>query len=122
MNQCSYTKPNGERCRLAANGPDGVCWHHDPKNSGERRRTASRGGRGRVNTKARAVKKLMDDLTAQVLAGDVEPSVSHAVVALQNIKLRAIEVDRRLEEFDVRERLEAYRAEVEELKREIADH
>jgi hypothetical protein len=54
----------------------------------------------------------MDSLTSKVLAGEVEPSVSHAVVALQNIKLRAIEVERKLEESDVR-------AEFEELKREL---
>jgi len=60
----------------------------------------------------RAVKKLMDELTAKVLVGDVEPAVSHAVVALQNIKLRTIEVERRIEETDVR-------AEFEELKRDL---
>jgi hypothetical protein len=54
----------------------------------------------------------MDELTTKVLSGDVEPAVSHAVVALQNIKLRAIEIERRLEEADVR-------AEFEELKREL---
>jgi hypothetical protein len=54
----------------------------------------------------------MDSLTTKVLGGEVEPSVSHAVVALQNIKLRAIEVERKLEESDVR-------AEFEELKREL---
>jgi hypothetical protein len=54
----------------------------------------------------------MDELTAKVLAGDVLPVVSHAVVALQNIKLRTIEVERRIEETDVR-------AEFEELKRDL---
>jgi hypothetical protein len=54
----------------------------------------------------------MDDLTRKVLAGEVEPAVSHAVVALQNIKLRAVEIERRLEEADVR-------GEFEELKREL---
>ena len=73
---------------------------------------ASRGGRGKTNPETRAVKKLMDKLTTKVLAGEVEPAVSHAVVALQNIKLRAIEIERRLEEADVR-------AEFEELKREL---
>jgi hypothetical protein len=73
---------------------------------------ASRGGRGKTNPETRAVKELMDDLTTKVLAGDVEPAVSHAVVALQNIKLRAIEIERRLEEADVR-------GEFEELKREL---
>jgi hypothetical protein len=73
---------------------------------------ASRGGRGKTNPETRAVKKLMDELTTKVLAGEVEPAVSHAVVALQNIKLRAIEIERRLDEADVR-------AEFEELKREL---
>jgi hypothetical protein len=49
---------------------------------------ASRGGRGKTN-----------------------PETS-AVVALQNIKLRAIEIERRLDEADVR-------AEFEELKHEL---
>jgi hypothetical protein len=65
-----------------------------------------------VNAETRAIKKLMDDLTEKVLAGEVEPAVSHAVVALQNIKLRAVEIERRLEEADVRR-------EFEELKREL---
>jgi hypothetical protein len=65
-----------------------------------------------VNAETRAIKKLMDDLTGKVLAGEVEPAVSHAVVALQNIKLRAVEIERRLEEADVRR-------EFEELKREL---
>ena len=65
-----------------------------------------------MNTETRAVKKLMDDLTAKVLAGEIEPAVSHAVVALQNIKLRAIETERKLEEADVS-------AEWEEVKRDL---
>lgn len=112
MRQCSFTKPDGERCKLAAHGPASVCWHHDPANAAERRRTASRGGRGRVNTETKRIKQLMDELTAKVLAGEVEPAVSHAIVALQNIKLRAIETERKLEEADVR-------AEWEEVKRAL---
>ena len=109
---CSATTKAGQPCQRPAQGHDAYCLGHDPTKAQERRRTASRGGRGRVNTETRAVKKLMDELTAKVLAGDVEPAVSHAVVALQNIKLRAIEVERRLEESDVRR-------EFEELKREL---
>jgi hypothetical protein len=110
--QCSFIKEDASRCRLPATGPQGLCWSHDPNNAAKRRRVASRGGRGKANLETRAIKKLMDELTTKVLAGDVEPAVSHAVVALQNIKLRAIEIERRLEEADVR-------AEFEELKREL---
>jgi hypothetical protein len=54
----------------------------------------------------------IDELTAKALSGDVEPAVLRAVVALHNAKLRAIEIERRLEESGVR-------AEFEELKREL---
>ncbi len=115
MNQCSYIKPTGERCKLAAKGLDEVCWHHDPKNSAERVRTASRGGRGRVNKETKAVKQLMDELTQGVLANEVSPTKAHAVVALQNIKLRAIETERRLDEADVRQ-------EFDDLKSVLREH
>jgi hypothetical protein len=91
-------------------GQEGYCWTHDPKNASARLRAAQRGGKGNKETKA--IKKLMDDLTDKVLQGELEPSRSHAVVALQNIKLRAIEIERKLEESDVR-------AEWEEVKREL---
>ena len=112
MRPCSATTKAGEPCRRPAQGHADYCIGHDPTKAAERRRTASRGGRGRVNMETRAVKKLMDELTAKVLAGDVLPVVSHAVVALQNIKLRTIEVERRIEETDVR-------AKFEELKRDL---
>ena len=56
--------------------------------------------------------ELIDELTAKALSGDVEPAVLRTVVALHNAKLRAIEIERRLEESGVR-------AEFEELKREL---
>ena len=112
MRLCSATTKAGEPCQRPAQGHGEHCLGHDPTKAAERRRMASRGGRGKTNPETRAVKKLMDELTRKVLAGEVEPAVSHAVVALQNIKLRAIEIERRLEEADVR-------AEFEELKREL---
>ena len=112
MRMCSATTKAGEPCRRPAQGHGDHCIGHDPAKSAERRRTASRGGRGRVNTETRAVKRLMDELTAKALADEVSPAVVHAVVALQNIKLRTIEVERRIEETDVR-------GEFEELKRDL---
>jgi hypothetical protein len=112
--QCSFTKPNGERCGGAAQGPQGLCWSHDPANAAERRRTASRGGRGKANTEARAVRKLMDELTDQVLLGYLEPKQAHAIVGLQQIKLRSIEVERRLAESDVMGEFENLKSVLEE--------
>lgn len=57
----------------------------------------------------------MDELTTKALEGAVQPQVVHAVVALQNIKLRAIETERKLEEGDVRQ-------EFADLKAVLAEH
>lgn len=112
MRLCSETTKAGEPCKRPAQGHSAYCLGHDPAKTSERRRMASRGGRGKTNPETRAVKKLMDQLTAKALAEEISPAVVHAVVALQNIKLRAIETERRLDEADVRE-------EFEELKREL---
>ena len=112
MRLCSATTKAGEPCQRPAQGHGEHCLGHDPTKAAERRRMASREGRGRVNSEVRAIKKLMDSLTTKVLAGSVEPKTTHAVVALQNVKLRAVEVGQNLEEADVR-------AEFEELKRDL---
>jgi hypothetical protein len=46
MSQCRATTAKGERCTLHANGPEALCWAHDPKNAEKRRRIASKGLRG----------------------------------------------------------------------------
>ena len=87
MRLCNATTRAGEPCQRPAQNHNEFCIGHDPDKANERRRMASRGGRGRVNTETRAIKKLMDSLTEQALAGEIDSSVVHAVVALQNIKL-----------------------------------
>jgi hypothetical protein len=109
---CSATTKAGKPCQRPAQGHGDYCIGHDPTKAAERRRMASRGGRGKTNPEVRAVKKLMKDLTTKVLSGDIEPAILYAAVAAQNTLLKAIEVERRLEEADVR-------AEFEELKREL---
>ncbi len=36
MGVCRATKANGEPCTLPANGPQGLCWAHDPANHDKR--------------------------------------------------------------------------------------
>ncbi len=115
MNQCSHIRQNGERCTAAAKGSHGGCWHHDRDFAADRVRNASRGGRGKVNKETRDVKKLVDRLTERTLEGEIKPAVVHAVVALQNIKLRAIEVEHRIDEANVR-------GEFDDLKSVLAEH
>ena len=112
MKLCSATTKAGEPCKRPAQGRDEYCLGHDPTKAQERRKMASRGGRGKVNTEVREVKRLMKGLTAKVMSGDLKPAILYAAVAAQNTLLKAIEVERRLEESDVRE-------EFEELKRDL---
>lgn len=112
MDRCRAIKANGERCGGRAIPGSEWCWNHDPTHAEARRRNASkggkRGGRGRPPEETKAVKKLMDDLTERALGGDLPPPVVHAVVALQNIKLRALEQERKVVELeDVLARLDA---------------
>jgi hypothetical protein len=108
VSTCKATKANGEPCTLPANGPQGLCWAHDPKNAERRRRGASRGGRAKARAELPELKKLLSDLTEQVLAGDLETSKAAVANQLTNTRLRAIEVERKIREAEeTEERLEA---------------
>ena len=106
--QCTAVKRNGEPCTLPANGPQGLCWAHDPANAEKRRRGASRGGRAKANRELPTIKALLEDLTDQVLAGDLETSKAAVANQLINTRLRAIEVERKIREAEeIEERLAA---------------
>ena len=106
--QCTAVKRNTERCTLPANGPQGLCWAHDPANAEKRRRGASRGGKARANRELTGLKTQLQDLTHDVLAGDLETGRAAVANQLINTRLRAIELERKIKETDELEaRLEA---------------
>ena len=85
MASCRATKANGEPCTLAANGPQGLCWAHDPANREKRRRMASRAARSKPNRELSSLKALLEDLTERVLSGELpragrggQPAHKHA--------------------------------------------
>ena len=98
--QCTAFKRNGEHCTLPANGPQGLCWAHDPANAEKRRRGASRGGKARANRELPSIKALLDDLTKQVLSGALETGRAAVANQLINTRLRAIELERKIKETD----------------------
>ena len=105
---CRATKRNGEPCTIPANGPQGLCWAHDPKNAERRRRGASRGGKARANREIPAIKARLEDLEERVLSGHLETARAAVANQLLNTRLRAVEVERKLrEQEDVLSRLEA---------------
>ena len=106
--RCKATKRNGEPCTLPANGPQGLCWAHDPKNAERRRKGASRGGRAKANRELPAIKTLLEDLTAQVLSGELPTGPAAVANQLINTRLRAIEAERKVKEAEeLEERMEA---------------
>lgn len=108
MATCIATKRNGEPCTLPAVGKQGLCWAHDPKNAEQRRRRASKGGRGKANTEIRDLKSLIADLTDRVLSGELEKGKAAIANQLINTQLRAVELERRIKETDeLAERIEA---------------
>ncbi len=108
MSLCRATKRNGEPCTLSATDPNGYCWAHSPAHAEERKRNASRGGRGKGNPKLAKLDKQLEDLAADTLTGDVERGVAVAVNQIINTRARLVELERRLrEQEELEERLAA---------------
>ncbi len=106
--QCREIKPNGERCTLPAKGQLDVCWAHDPGNAAQRRRTASRGGRGKPSREIRDLKKQLEALAEDVLGGRIDRGDAAVVNQILNTRARLIEVERKVKEAEeFEERLEA---------------
>ena|SRR5215211_3419391 len=108
MGRCTAIKPNGERCRLDAQDLHDMCWAHSPENSEKRRKRASRGGRAKASRELPAIKALLEDLTEQVLSGELPTGPAAVANQLINTRLRAIEVERKIREAEeIEERITA---------------
>ena len=70
--QCSAITRAGSRCQRSAESQNGLCFAHDPANAEARRRTASRGGRGKANREVAALKDELKDVIADVKAGELD--------------------------------------------------
>jgi hypothetical protein len=105
--QCRAIKANRERCRGAATTPNGYCWAHDPENAEQRRRTASKGGKGKPSREIRDLKKQLEDLAESVLSGEVDRGVAVVVNQILNTRARLIELKRKIrKQEEILERIE----------------
>src|SRR5215204_6372838 len=108
MARCAAIKANGERCRLDAQEKQDTCWAHSPENSERRRKRASRGGRAKANRELPSIKALLEDLTEQVLSGELPTGPAAVANQLINTRLRAIELERKIKETEeIEERIAA---------------
>jgi hypothetical protein len=108
MARCAGIKRDGGRCTAVVGASQEYCYAHDPERAEERRRNASRAARAKPNRELQAVKALLEDLTEQVLAGELVTGPAAVANQLINTRLRAIEQERKIKETeDLEARIEA---------------
>jgi hypothetical protein len=108
MAVCAGTKRDGSKCTATVEPPQTYCWWHDPENAEARRRAASKAGKSRPSRELPGIKSQLQDLTRDVLAGDLETGRAAVANQLINTRLRAIEQERKNRETeDLEARIEA---------------
>lgn len=119
MPRCAGTKRNSSPCTATVEPPQVYCWWHDPRNSEQRKRAASRAGKSKPSRELATIKAQLADLADDVLGGRVHRSDAAVVGQVLNVLLRAIEVERRLKETEQLEaELADLRSTLEEVRRE----
>ncbi len=108
MARCAGIKPTGERCERIVKASQTYCFSHDPERAGERRRNASKAGKGGSGAEIRGLKKQLEDLVEDVRAGRMERGDAVVVNQILNTRARLIELERKVREQDeVLARIEA---------------
>jgi hypothetical protein len=108
MAVCRATKASGDACRAPATGPHGYCWAHDPANAQQRSRMASKAAKSKPSRELAGLKSQLQDLTKDVLSGEIETGRAAVANQLINTLIRAIEQERKMRELgELAERLEA---------------
>ena len=101
MLRCAGIKRDGGRCTVIVAPSESYCYHHSPERAEERKRNASRGGRSKGGrSEISDLKAQLRRRTDKVLAGEVVRADAAVVGQLLNIKLRAIEVERKIKETE----------------------
>ena len=79
---------------MAAQGQQGVCWNHDPKNAEQRRKQASRAATVKADEEVREVKREIRDLIKAVRDEGFDPTAANAINRLYQTLLQYIIVER----------------------------
>jgi len=113
--RCAAITKAGERCRLVATHGS-YCYSHSPETADKRTRSASKGGRTGGNgrggqSEIADLKAQLEDLAANVLAGEVGRSEAAVVNQILNTRARLVELERKIkEQEELEDRLEALEA------------
>jgi hypothetical protein len=102
--RCSGITRSGARCERSADGPNGLCWAHDPANADKRRRLASKAGKAKPDRELAGIKERLSDLADDVLAENVDKGVAAVASQVLNVYLRAVSMEMKLREVEELER------------------
>ncbi len=97
--RCSGITRSGTRCERSADGPNGLCWAHDPANAEKRRRLASKAGKAKPDRELASIKERLSDLADDVLADKVDKGVAAVASQVLNVYLRAVSVEMKVKEI-----------------------
>jgi hypothetical protein len=100
MPVCPGLKRDGGRCTVVVSGPNDYCYQHDPARAQERKRNASKAARSKPSRELASIKARLEELTEDVLAGELETGRAAVANQLINTRLRAIELERKIKEAD----------------------
>ena len=98
--RCSGITRSGTRCERSVEGPNGMCWLHDPTRSEERRRAASKAGKAKPNREIADIKARLFDLAEDVLAGRADRGNAAVVGQLYNTVIRAVGMEMKVRETE----------------------
>ena len=79
---------------MAAQGQQGVCWNHDPKNAEQRRKQASRAASAKADKEVREVKAEIRELIRSIREDGFDPTAANAINRLYNTLLAYILAER----------------------------
>ena len=112
--QCSGITRQGTRCTRSVEGPNGLCWLHDPTRSEERRRAASKAGKAKPNRELVDVKDRLRAMIEDVGNGKMARADAAVCGQLYNTLIRALSLEVRLREVeDLAREVEEIRAALE---------
>jgi hypothetical protein len=97
---CGAIKRDGGRCRASVKPGQQWCANHDPARSEERKQIASKAGKSKPSAELRGVKRQLQELTDRILSGEVDRANAAVCGQLLNVKLRALEQERRWREIE----------------------
>ncbi len=98
--RCSGITREGTRCTRSAEGPNGLCWLHDPTRQEDRKRAASKAGSTRPNREAAELRAQLRALYTDVLEGRVDKSTGAVLAQIAQARTRLLATESKIREVE----------------------